>query len=292
MADCQWSGGFGIEGVNSFHVTVRDGQGRGTFIRVEIEILGATYAVIITDAGNFPPPFRIDNFSEVSITCYQTGVREDAMRSAVKAHHSVPYAWDEPTLPPHITCNAPGGSSATYNMNVIGEGSQLTYENFIYIAMTGTFAEAAAAAAVPGEKRSFVDDVEDQQLVLDVEGTRVFLSKKETGKRSQLWRMTAAGMLQHEGSSPPQDPRGAHRSDVANRNALVLDIAGPAVQPNSHVPLMLRKPDERRGLTQRWRFTEGGRLMCSHHGLFVQAKDGFMGLRGGECQSESESDLY
>ena len=50
----------------------------------------------------------------------------------------------------------------------------------------------------------------------------------------------------------------------------------------SYVPLMLRKPDERRGLTQRWRFTEGGRLMCSHHGLFVQAKDGFMGLRGGE----------
>ena len=48
------------------------------------------------------------------------------------------------------------------------------------------------------------------------------------------------------------------------------------------MPLMLRKPDERRGLTQRWRFTEGGRLMCSHHGLFVQAKDGFMGLRGGE----------
>ena len=75
VGDCQWSGGFGIEGVNSFHVTVRDGQGRGTFIRVEIEMLGATYAVIITDAGNFPPPFRIDNFSEVSITYYQTGVQ-------------------------------------------------------------------------------------------------------------------------------------------------------------------------------------------------------------------------
>merc|ERR1719367_449833 len=94
--------------------------------------------------------------------------------------------------------------------------------------------------------------------------------------------MTASGMLQHEGSSAPQDPRRAaqqYHSD--NRNALVLDIAGPAVQPNSHVPLMLRKPDDRRQLTQRWRFTEGGRLMCSHHGLFVQAKDGFMGLRGG-----------
>jgi hypothetical protein len=44
---------------------------------------------------------------------------------------------------------------------------------------------------------------------------------------------------------------------------------------------MLRKPDERRQLTQRWRFTEGGRLMSSHHGLYVQAKDGFMGLKRG-----------
>ena len=72
------------------------------------------------------------------------------------------------------------------------EGSQLTYENFIYIALTGTFTAATSAAAVPaGEKRSFVDDVEDQQLVLDVEGTRVFLAKKETGKRSQGGNSTA-----------------------------------------------------------------------------------------------------
>ena len=49
--------------------------------------------------------------------------------------------------------------------------------------------------------------------------------------------MTASGMLQHEGSSPPQDPRGRahahHYHDASyNRNAVVLDIAGPAVQPN------------------------------------------------------------
>jgi vacuolar protein sorting-associated protein 13D len=108
------------------------------------------------------------------------------MRSVVKPHHSLPYAWDEPTLPPHITCTAPGGSSATYNMNVTGEGSQLTYENFIYIAMNGTFGGSSSSSGGNGsEKKSFVDDVEGQQLVLDVEGTKVFLSKKETGKRSQ-----------------------------------------------------------------------------------------------------------
>ena len=43
-------------------------------------------------------------------------------------------------------------------------------------------------------------------MAADVEGTRVFLAPKEAGKRSQLWRMTSGGMLQHEGSSPPQDP--------------------------------------------------------------------------------------
>ena len=49
------------------------------------------------------------------------------------------------------------------------------------------------------------------------------------------------------------------------------------MQPSQAVPLMLRKADERRQLTQRWRFTEDGRLMSAHHGLYVQAKDGFMG---------------
>ena len=116
------------------------------------------------------------------------------MRSYVKPRHAVPYALDEPTLAPTLTLSAPGGSTDNYNMDVIGSGMTLTYENFIYIAMTGTFtggtvAAASAAASVPaasgGEKRSFVDDVEEQQLVLDVEGTRVYLAKKETGKRSQ-----------------------------------------------------------------------------------------------------------
>ena len=65
---------------------------------------------------------------------------------------------------------------------------------------------------------------------------------------------------------------------------LVLDIAGPAVQPHSYVPLMLRRPDERRQLTQKWKFTQEGRLVCAHPGLFVQAKDGFSGIAGGKIE--------
>ena len=52
---------------------------------------------------------------------------------------AVPYAWDEPMLPPYLTVSVPGGTSATYNMHVLEEGAQLCYENFIYIAFTATF---------------------------------------------------------------------------------------------------------------------------------------------------------
>ena len=70
-----------------------------------------------------------------------------------------------------------------------------------------------------------------------------------------------------------QDPR---RPPDESR-ILVLDISGPAVLPDDFVPLMLRKPDPRRSLTQQWRFTEDGRLCCQHTGLFVQAKVGRLG---------------
>lgn len=263
-----WSGGFVIDRVDSFHVAIREKSGRSIFVRVEISLIAATYCIVMTDAANFPPPFRIDNFSEVPVTCHQSGVNDESLKTIVKPQQSLPFAWDEPSLAPHITCCAPGGSVATYNMNVIGEGSQLTYENFIYIAMTETFRRSPNNAT---------------NLVFDVEGCKVFLAPKEAGKRSQLWRMTSNGMLQHEGSSPPQDPTRNHHDaqQEAMRTGLVLDIAGPAVQPNTYVSLMLRKPDERRQLTQKWRFTEDGRLMCSHRGLYVQAKDGFCGLHKG-----------
>jgi hypothetical protein len=61
-------------------------------------------------------------------------------------------------------------------------------------------------------------DVESQQLVLDVpEGTKVILNRKEKGARSQLWRMTGEGQLQHEGSSPPRDPRSKHSAYCDDR---------------------------------------------------------------------------
>ena len=38
---------------------------------MEVVLQGATYYVVFMDADAMPPPFRIDNFSEVNITYYQ-----------------------------------------------------------------------------------------------------------------------------------------------------------------------------------------------------------------------------
>lgn len=57
----------------------------------------------------------------------------------VRAHSSIPYAWDEPLLPRTLSIIAPGGISANYDVNHLGKAADLTYENFIYIAFTATF---------------------------------------------------------------------------------------------------------------------------------------------------------
>ena len=81
--------------------------------------------------------FDVDDKACVSLP--QTGTQEERLRAVVKPRSCVAYAWDEVCLPPYLTCVAPGGTSVTYNMNILGEGARLTYENFIYIALTGTF---------------------------------------------------------------------------------------------------------------------------------------------------------
>jgi vacuolar protein sorting-associated protein 13D len=266
----RWSGGFAIRNVSSFHVSVRDADGgHPRFLRVEIlQQEECTFRVVFSDAGGFPPPIRVDNLSQVPIIFHQSDVPEACLHTTVRPGSSVPYVWDEPTRGGRLTVIAPGGASSAYDMTTLKEGNQLTYENFIYVCLSVTF-----------DDQLYSKD-EQEQLVLDVpEGTRVVLNRKEAGQRSQLWRMTGSGMLQHEGSSPPRDPSVHHPVDPSR--ILVLDIAGPALQPSQYVHLMLRKPDPRRLLTQTWRFTDDGRLCCGHSNVFVQAKDGFYGVRKG-----------
>lgn len=138
IEECQWSGGLKIDANYSMHVNIRNFNGRMYFLRLEVVQQGATYFVIFTDADTMPPPIRIDNFSEVTMKFAQTCCKE-SLTSMVRAHSSVPYAWDQPTKQCLLTIEAPGGVSHTYDITKFGIAPQLTYENFIYIAFSATF---------------------------------------------------------------------------------------------------------------------------------------------------------
>ncbi|XP_028266472.1 vacuolar protein sorting-associated protein 13D isoform X2 [Parambassis ranga] len=275
--NCTWSGGFEVNKPKSFHVNMRDTLGNCFFLRAEITLKGATYQISFTDTDQLPPPFRIDNNSEVPIQFWQHGVADIWLHTEVKANSVLDYACDEPTLPPYLTLTVKGAGSSevTADMNFFREYNKLYYENFIYIAATHTF--SINADSRPATKKRLVSCAE---LVLDVDTKtqRVILKKKEPGKRSQLWRMTGTGMLCHEGSSPPQSKPAQPRP---LDSSLVLDIAGlAAVSDNSFEPLMLRRPDSRRSTTQTWYFSSG-MVTCGLPRLVVQVKGGTAGLCDG-----------
>ncbi|XP_030623060.1 vacuolar protein sorting-associated protein 13D [Chanos chanos] len=277
IPNCTWSGGFEVNKPKSFHVNMRDTLGNCFFLRAEISLKGATYQISFSDTDQLPPPFRIDNISEVPIQFWQHGVPDITLHTEVKAGSVLDYACDEPTLPPYLTLTVKGAGSSevTADMNFFREYNKLYYENFIYIAATYTFSQDADKRPV-GKKRV----VSCAELVLDVETKtqRVILKKKEPGKRSQLWRMTGQGMLCHEGSSPPQSKPAQPRP---LSSSLVLDIAGlAAVTDNSYEPLMLRRPDPRRSITQTWHFSSG-MLTCDLPRLVVQVRGGVAGLFDG-----------
>ncbi|XP_023192292.1 vacuolar protein sorting-associated protein 13D isoform X1 [Xiphophorus maculatus] len=277
VPDCTWSGGFEVNKPKSFHVNMRDTLGKCFFLRTEISLKGVTYLISFTDTDQLPPPLRIDNMSEVPIQFWQQGVADLRLKSEVKAGSVMDYACDEPTLPPCITLivKGAGSSEVTADMNFFREYNKLYYENFIYIAATHTFS-LNLERRKDGKQRLG----SSAELVLDVDPKtqRVILRKKEPGKRSQLWRMTGSGKLCHEGSSPPQSkPSQPQPLDTS----LVLDIAGlAAVSDNKFEPLMLRRPDLRRSITQTWYFSEG-MLTCSLPRLVVQVKNGVAGLYDG-----------
>ncbi|KYQ55282.1 Vacuolar protein sorting-associated protein 13D [Trachymyrmex zeteki] len=274
VRDCMWSGGIRLDDNYSLTINVRDITGKMHFLRVDVVLQETTFFIVFTDADTMPPPIRVDNFSEVPLKVNQIEV-PDSLRWTVRPHSSVPYALDEPIKTAGLVLTAPGDVTASYDLNKLGEGRGLTYENFIYIAFMGTFKTDSDL----GTSESNLDplDIETQRLVLEAgSGGWVALRRKQYGDRAQLWRMTGDGQLQHEGSSPPRDKHSKTPDTI-----FVLDIAGTAPQPFTYCALALRKPDPRRRSTQTWQFTDDGRLCCAHKNMCVQLKDGFMGLYEG-----------
>lgn len=113
----------------------------------------------------------------------------------------------------------------------------------------------------------------------------VVLTRKERGKRSQLWRIDLHSRLIHEGSSPPIEPGealnlgfadvkfgGRRASGSAHGSTMVLDVAdeGGACYDGTALPLVIRRLHPSRERTQTWKWTEDGRLRCSkYEHLFV-----------------------
>ncbi|XP_028966611.1 vacuolar protein sorting-associated protein 13D [Galendromus occidentalis] len=280
-----WSGGFHIDKpTSSTHIHIRTETMQSTeslFILVEVRQHYGTFIVTFTQPESVPPPMRIDNFSEVPIRFNQIGVEDEKRRYTVKAGSSMPYAWDEPTETPRISVAAPDGVCETYDMRTFKEGEPLCYENFFYIAFSGTFLEPK-----PAVPQKSARNVKSEELVLDVlPENRIVINRKDVGSRNQLWRMTAEQMLQHEGSSTPLAPGQPSSShNQSGGRVFVLDIDAPAADPHRCVSLILRKPDPRRRSLQTWTFTTEGFLKCDIGNLFVQAKNGLKGLRkGGEA---------
>lgn len=238
------------------------------FLRVEIVLQGATYFLLFGDARALPPPIRIDNYSDVPMKFYQYDCRHQ-WRTVVKPHSSIAYALDEPFGSQSICVEAPGGISHNYSLCDLGMSHNLTYENFIYIAFSGTFKSESKIG-----RGSYDYDLESQQLVLSVvEGGRVVLARKQAGDRAQLWRMNKDKQLEHEGSSPPTEPGKSPQSSPR----FVLDLER-APQPMKEISLVVRSSNKQRHSTQTWRFTDEGRLMCEHSNMCVQSRGGFFGL--------------
>ncbi|XP_022090239.1 vacuolar protein sorting-associated protein 13D-like isoform X2 [Acanthaster planci] len=267
---CRWSGGMRIDQPSSFNINMRSANNQSNIMHVAVSLVGATFFVVFTDAVHVPPPYRIDNMSEVNIIYYQSKVADTNLRTVLRPKASVPYTWDELVLPRELYCEAKGGSGATYKLDTLGDGVPLYYENFIYLCLTHTCSGSSSSSLSSGLLKRR-DDYTSANLVFDIvpNGKAVILRRKEPGKRSQLWRMTPTGMLQNQAFTPPRDP---NKAPSGSHNPLVLDIADMAANPNSIMPLVMRKPDERRKGTQTWFFKEDGHMICHLGGLAVRAK--------------------
>lgn len=240
------------------------------FLRLEIVLQGATYFLLFGNAQVLPPPIRVDNYSEVPMQFFQPEYK-NRWRTTVKPSSSIAYVLDEPNGPQSLVVEAPGGVCNNFSLFNLEMPHNLTYENFIYIAFSGTFKDNTDIS-----KTNWDFNVESHQLVLGVIDKRVVLMRKQAGERAQLWRMNQERQLEHEGSSPPTQPG----QKPANFTRFVLDLEQPP-QPRELINLIVRPINRSRRSTQTWTFTEEGRLMCEHSNMCVQAKNGFFGLKPG-----------
>ena len=174
----------------------------------------------------------------------------------VKPSQSLKYSWDEPILEKKLIVGVKGGTSDLLDFTLLDDHKLLFYENYIYIVFT------------KNEKKMKSSNLNESEFVLTSINNKVYIDYKESGNRSQLWKLTQEGFLIHEGSSPPKELM----QNTELRNRYVLDIEDVAPQPNRCMSLTLRKPDPRRVNTQKWTFQSDGFLCCRVFNMCLQVE--------------------
>ena len=284
--DYNWSGGFKIDEVDTFYLNLRHkyNSSEFEFLRVEIVLEGGTFFIMISDYNtNLPPPIRIDNQSEVEVYFYQQETKEENYCSYVKSKKCLNYTWDELSLSKKIILGTRGGTKEVFDFNHQEEKKDIYYENFIYIVFKNDLKKMNNAEEKSKIRPYLLNSVkfssasslmDNNELVLTVVNkNKITIKRKECSNRSQLWRMTAEGLLVHEGSSPPNEFNVNAALNIANR--YVLDIEEIAPQPNRMLALTLSKPDSRRFNSQKWSFTEDGYLCCKIKNMCLQIEGEF-----------------
>ncbi|TKR63468.1 hypothetical protein L596_027295 [Steinernema carpocapsae] len=248
-----WSLPFRIDQIGSFHVTMRDASDTPNFVRVEVSLNSAVFCVTFTDACFFPPPIQIINQSNVPVLYqqYSETPREAHLRTICQARSTVDYAWDDLYAAKKLTLQVFEYRSHSYDPNKPGMGTQLSYENNIFIKFLPSF-----------NRRSVSGFTDDQELVLEVlQNGKVILNKMSLSggsSQNQLWRLADDGCLENIGMN--------QRSRSGER--FVLDVLDRAANA-----LMMMKRNSARNRFQFWRFTTDSRLRCGVEHAFVEVRD-------------------
>lgn len=133
-----WSGGFILDKDSSFHLNIRSTHSYSAFIRCQVTLKGATFHIVFSDAAMYPPPFRLENLSQMPITCCQEGVKS-SLALPLNPGQSVPYAWDEHTLPECMCVGVKGGGVLRVELERFGSKGKVYYESYFYIVAYATF---------------------------------------------------------------------------------------------------------------------------------------------------------
>ncbi|KAI6653552.1 vacuolar protein sorting-associated protein 13D [Oopsacas minuta] len=234
IAGVFWSGPFKVVEEDTFVLSLKSKEDNLYFIRVNIRQKNYAYIIRFSDTQNIPPPFIIQNYSQVPIYYIQRSIAL-SHKHCIKPGQSKAYAWDEILSEQKLKIFVDDiDQNVIYDPVIQSEQHKLGYENFFYIALYDTFCKESP---IPGE-----------QLVLSIEPkTHKVIFTRKSNHHSQQWRMTGAGRIQHV-------------SSLKQGYNLVLDINDSrksGILSAACIPLVLKDKDEKRDLTQKWEFNDG-----------------------------------